>query len=91
MTETGNLQRRGYYTNQWFYDASGEWTEITKMRFTADATARKENRMDYAGGAESGSFFLQNCGFFSETTPIDTIFKREASGTPPDVDFEKLP
>ncbi|MFW5756938.1 MAG: DUF3472 domain-containing protein, partial [Tangfeifania sp.] len=91
MTETGNLQRRGYYTNQWFYDASGEWTEITKMRFTADATARKENRMDYAGGAENDSFFLQNCGFFSETTPIDTIFKREASGTPPDVDFEKLP
>lgn len=90
LTETGNLQRRGYYTNQWFYDTSGEWTEITKMRFTADATARKENRMDYAGGSDDESFFLQNCGFFSQTTPIDTIFEREASGTPPEIDFEEL-
>ena len=91
MTETGNRQRTGYYTNQWFYDADGKWNEITKMRFTADATARKENRMDYAGGAKDKSFFLQNCGFFSDTTPIDTIFEREASGIPPDVNFEELP
>jgi hypothetical protein len=91
MTETGYLQRRGYYSNQWFYDAKEKWTEITKMRFTTDATARKQNRMDYAGGSEADAFYLQNCGFFSKTTPIDTIFEREVSGTPPDVDFEKLP
>lgn len=91
MTETGNIQRRGTYTNQWFYDTKGKWTEITKMRYTADATARKQNRMDYAGGAEEKSFFLENCGFFSETTPIDTIFERVASGTPPEIDFEELP
>ena len=91
MTETGHLQRRGYYTNQWFYDAEGKWTEITKMRFTADATARKENRMDYAGGSEGESFFLQNCGFFSEATSIDKIFERESSGKPPEINFEELP
>ncbi len=91
LTETGNRQRRGYYTNQWFCDISGNWTEITKILFTADATARKENRMDYSGGAKDDSFFLQNCGFFSETTTIDTFFEREASGTPPEIDFEKLP
>ena len=91
MTETGNRQRRGYYTNQWFFDSSEKWTEITKIRFTADATARKENRMDYAGGTENRTFFLQNCGFFSETTPIDEIFEREPVGIPPEIDFEKLP
>jgi hypothetical protein len=91
LTETGHLQRRGYYTNQWFYDNSGKWTEITKMRFTADATARKQNRMDYAGGSEADAFYLQNCGFFSETTPIDTNFEREDSGTPPEINFEELP
>jgi len=91
MTETGNRQRKGYYTNQWFYDADGKWNEITKMRFTADATARKENRMDYAGGAEGESFFLQNCGFFSETTPIDTIFERVPTGITPVINFSDLP
>ncbi len=61
------------------------------MRFTADATARKENRLDYAGGSEGESFFLQNCGFFSETTTIDKIFERESAGTPPEINFRELP
>lgn len=88
---TGNLERKGYYSNQWFYDASNQWTEITKMKFTADNTARKGNRLDYAGGAENSSFFLKNCGFFSETTPIDSFFEREKSNEAPDIDFSKLP
>jgi len=61
------------------------------MKFTADATARKESRMDYAGGAENQSFYLQNCGFFNETTPIDSYFERLKNGISPHVDFDKLP
>jgi len=90
-TETGNVERRGLYSNQWIYNAENKWIELTKIKFTADATARKESRMDYAGGTENGSFYLKNCGFFSETTPIDSFFERQEIGTPPIVDFEKLP
>jgi hypothetical protein len=53
------------------------------MKFTADATARKESRMDYSGGAENQTFFLQNCGFFNETTTIDSFFERKPTGIPP--------
>lgn len=90
-TETGNQSRKVLYSNQWVYSTKGEWTEITKMRFTADATARKESRMDYSGGAEGKFFFLKNCGFFSETTTIDSTFERKASGVSPQINFDELP
>ncbi|MBK6283487.1 MAG: DUF3472 domain-containing protein [Draconibacterium sp.] len=76
-TETGNVERRGLYSNQWIYNSENKLVELTKIKFTADATARKESRMDYAGGLENNSFFLKNCGFFSETTPIDSYFERQ--------------
>ncbi len=90
-TETGNVTRKGIYSNQWIYNTEKKWIEITKMKFTADATARKESRMDYSGGAENQSFFLQNCGFFSETTTIDSYFERKPTGIPPLINFEDLP
>jgi hypothetical protein len=90
-TETGNVTRKGIYSNQWIYNTEKKWIEITKMKFTADATARKESRMDYSGGAENQTFFLQNCGFFSETTTIDSFFERQATGIPPIINFEDLP
>jgi hypothetical protein len=90
-TETGNIERRGLYSNQWVYTTNKEWIELTKIKFTADATARKESRMDYAGGLENQGFYLKNCGFFSETTPIDSYFERPASGTQPIINFEALP
>jgi hypothetical protein len=90
-TETGNVERRGLYSNQWIYNTENQWVELSKIKFTADATARKESRMDYSGGIENQSFFLKNCGFFSETTPIDSYFERRRIGISPHVDFEKLP
>jgi hypothetical protein len=90
-TETGCITRKGIYTNQWVYNTNGKWIEITKMKFTADATARKESRMDYSGGAEGKSFFMKNCGFFSETTAIDSFFERETRGIPPVINFDELP
>lgn len=78
------------YANQWVRDVSGTWHELTRAKFTADATARKEARMDYAGGAEGNAFFMQNCGFFSTNTEIDSYHTREASGVPPAVDLSGL-
>lgn len=90
-TETGNQTRKGFYTNQWVYDTNGLWHEMTTAKFTADATARKESRMDYAGGAEGTVFYMKNCGFFTGWTTIDSMIEREASGTAPDIDFSLLP
>ncbi len=90
-TETGALERKALYNNQWVRDTNGKWYEMTEAKFTADATARKESRMDYAGGVENGVFFMQNCGFFNETTTIDTYHQREALGVQPVIDFDKLP
>ncbi|MDP3914691.1 MAG: DUF3472 domain-containing protein [Bacteroidota bacterium] len=91
MTETGQLARKGNYLNQWVCNTNGTWFEMVRARFTADATARKESRMDYSGGTENGVFYLKNCGFFSETTPLDTYFNRPATGITPAIDFSKLP
>ncbi|MBO3098722.1 DUF3472 domain-containing protein [Gelidibacter pelagius] len=87
---TGNISRKANYNNQWIYTTDNEWIELTKAKFTADATARKESRLDYAGGVNDNQFFMENCGFFSDTTPIDTEFTRTANGVAPNIDFSKL-
>jgi len=81
----------GNFSNQWIYTTKNEWIELTRITFTADATARKESRMDYAGGIDGDKFFLKNCGFFSETTPIDSYFEREEGKAAPFIAFEDLP
>lgn len=91
MTDTGDQSRMAWYSNQWVCNAEGNWTELTKIKFTADATARKESRLDYAGGVEEDRFFLKNCGFFSDKTIIDTFFERKSTGVTPEIDFDELP
>ncbi len=87
----GQYARKAYWSNQWVCDSNGDWTELTTTRFTADATARKESRLDYAGGAEGDRFFMKNCGFFNGRTEIGTVFTRRATGKKPTIDLSKLP
>lgn len=87
----GNITRKAYYQNQWVRTTKGQWFELTEARFTADNTARKEARLDFAGGSEGKKFFMKNCGFFSEKVPIGKQFKRKATQKAPDIDFDKLP
>ncbi len=100
--ETGAMMRKGFYDNQWVYFAkpdnafstdyrTGEWAELTVAQFTYDATARKKARMDYRGGVENNQFYLQNCGFFSQFTPLNTTFERKPTRKQPVIDFERLP
>lgn len=90
--QTGDQTRRGDYKNQWAIDAKGAWHEVTAASFSADNTARKNYRKDYAGGSDDKSFYLKNCGFFSDFTPISTPLQRKPSGKPhPVIDFNKLP
>ncbi len=91
VPDTGDTGRRVYFGNQWVKGTSGPWTELTKAGFTADATARKGYRMDYAGGSENQQFFLQNCGFFANPTEIGREFGRKATGEVPAVELGKLP
>ncbi len=91
LTETGHLSRTGIYSNQWIYDTRGNWHELTKAKFTADATARKEARLDYSGGAENEIFFLKNCGFFNDRSTIGSMYTRDMSGQTPDINFSRLP
>ncbi|WP_299396654.1 DUF3472 domain-containing protein [uncultured Gelidibacter sp.] len=86
----GHISRQANYNNQWAYTEDNQWVELTSAKFTADATARKESRLDYAGGVEGNQFFMKNCGFFNETTPIGTEFIRTANGIAPTIDFSQL-
>ncbi|ETN94889.1 DUF3472 domain-containing protein [Zhouia amylolytica] len=89
-TEAGVLSRKGFYGNQWVYDTQDVWHELTEAKFTADATARKGARLDYAGGSDGNKFFMKNCGFFSDNTTIDSYHQRTANGVSPNIDFSQL-
>jgi hypothetical protein len=90
--ESGDQGRLAHYANQWAGDSAGRWIPLTHARFTADNTARKGYRLDYAGGEQGGGFFLRNGGFFSTYTPIGSWFTRPAPRVlAPPVDLANLP
>ncbi|CAN5396181.1 DUF3472 domain-containing protein [soil metagenome] len=90
--EYGNRQRKANYGNGWAVDATGKWFELTDALFTGDATAKKNYRKDYSGGTEASAFYLRNCGFFNDFTPLSTLLHRlPNAGGRPVIDFDKLP
>ncbi len=91
VPETGNRQREVYFANQWVRGTDTQWRELTTAQFTADNTARKAYRMDYAGGLSGQRFMLRNGGFFDSYTPINTSFTRPARNQPPAIDVSTLP
>lgn len=92
ITTQGHITRKVLFSNQWFRTVAGEWVEANEAAFTYDATARAKARLDYQGGykKDSNSFYLQNCGFFNESTEYLTKFHREYNGIAPIVDFDEL-
>ena len=89
---TGNIGRRGHYANQWVRAPSGTWYPIAAARFTGDATASGGHRLDYAGGIDGDGFFLRNCGYFSPSVKLGTVFTLDSPpATEPTIDFEALP
>ena len=91
IPENGNITRMGYYSNQWVHSVGGKWTELVKAKFTADATARKDARLDYSGGIIDNQFYLKNCGFFSENVKIDSWFTKTAKSALPEININELP
>lgn len=90
VTGTGHIRREVTFSNQWVGDTQGKWTELTRAKYTADATARKGNRIDYAAGVKDGRFYLANCGFFSPNVAYDTSFERAAANRAPEIDWKAL-
>ncbi|MCZ4242947.1 DUF3472 domain-containing protein [Pedobacter punctiformis] len=87
----GDQTRMVKFNNQWIADEKGSWTELNRTRFTTDNTGMKGYRMDFAGGVDQGSFFLKNCGFFSQYTVPKVLFIRNPGNKKPVIDFSKLP
>ncbi len=55
-------------------------------------SCKKRVRLNYKGGynPEENKFFLQNCGFFSDSTPFGEKFNLKPSNKEPEIDFELL-
>ncbi len=87
---TGYISRGAFYHHQWVFTAGGEWKPLSKMSFTGDATAQKGYRMDYAGGAENGKFFLRNDGFFNAFTPLRSVFSVIPGRERPAINLQEL-
>ena len=90
IPDTGALARRGGFYNQWMRDSKGQWYEITQAKFSADATARKDARLDYSGGSAKNGFYLKNCGFTNDKTSIGTMFSRTKLNIAPNMNFKTL-
>jgi hypothetical protein len=93
--DAGAITREGKFVNPWARDKEGRWFAPMQAVFTADATARKKARLDYAGGiTPDGCFYLRNCGFFSDRLAPDTVLARPPSDRPapaPVIAFDALP
>ena len=81
---------RVVFDNQWAMDRDGHWIELTEAKFTGDDIAMRGYRKDFAGGSDSGKFYLKNGGFFNDPTELRSVHQRAAKGKAPQIDFEKL-
>ena len=72
----GQLERKAYFGNQWVQLNNGKWIELTEAKFSGDATARAQDRIDFGGGTEDNRFYLSNGGFKEGSTYIGDLFKR---------------
>ena len=90
--DQGYITRKVYFGNQWYRTKSGKWIAGENSSFTNDATAQAGVRLDYKGGynSEENKFLLQNCGFFSDSTPFGEKFVLKPSNNQPSIDFELL-
>lgn len=88
--EMGAYTRKANFGNQWIYTTTGQWVELTVGTFTTDETGNDGWRMDYLGGDDKSSFFLQMGGFFNENTPYGSQFTRTATKVAPSIDWSEL-
>ncbi len=90
--DQGYLTRKVYFGNQWYKNKNGKWIAGENSSFSHDATAKQGVRIDYKGGynAEENKFFLQNCGFFSDSTTFGEKFTLKPGRDAPEINFDLL-
>ena len=87
----GYRGRMAYYGNQWARDRDGKWHELTRAKLTGDDIAQRGYRLDYAGGADKGRFFMRNGGFFADSVKLGTAFERQTTRVyRPKIDLDAL-
>jgi len=91
IPEQGNKEKKVEFANQWVRSPAGKWTALNQAKFTGDNTARKGFRMDYGGGSDQDSFYLRNCGFFNDYTPLNRVFEISSSSVAPEINIQDLP
>lgn len=79
----GYKGRMAWYGNGRVRDREGNWYELTEARFTGDDIARREYRLDFAGGSDGKRFFLRNGGFFNEHVELNKVFHRNKQSNLP--------
>ncbi len=87
----GYFNREVWYQNQWMADENGNWTALSKAKFTGDDIARRQYRMDADGGIKEGIFYLRNGGFFSSAATLNSSFSLETPKNSPLINLGKLP
>lgn len=91
VPESGHLERKAFYSNQWAADANGNWQELIEAKFTGDDIAKRGYRKDYEGGEKSGKFHLRNGGFFDGLIELNSLHQRKSNRVSPTVNFDRLP
>jgi hypothetical protein len=90
--DMGNVQRKVFFGNGWVADTAGKWYPLIKALFTGDATANINYRKDYGGGVKGNQFFLRNCGFFDDFSPLKVeLMRQQSDNKNPEINFNKLP
>lgn len=89
--ETGNIERRSLYGNQWIRTSSGDWIEIEKANYFIDNTGSIGYRRDHVGGVINNSFYLKAMGFFDSTMQKGTQLARKKTNVKPKIDLSQLP
>jgi Domain of unknown function (DUF3472)/Domain of unknown function (DUF5077) len=80
-------ERRATFGNGWVKTTKGEWVELAKARFTADANPV----LNIDAGSKDGTFFLATGGAIeNKTTKLRESMERKAGGkSPEDLPKEK--
>ena len=80
------ITRKASFGNGWVQTTKGEWVELTKARFTADANPV----LNIDAGAVDGNFFLATGGEIeNKTTKLRDSMTRKPGKLPADLPLKK--
>ena len=87
--KNGQLQRKALIGNQWIQTEDRKWQELTKAKFTYDATGKAGDRIDYEAGTDNDKFYLGNGGFKEANVKYGDTIVRNPTQIVPVIDLYK--